>query len=240
MTEVETFVKKFYQLWNDGVSAHLDLDTRGGEAWVGLRVHLGGQVPGPFHRPVHPFHFKKKPQESPSRQRRRARRAAARQAQLERATDADAVEASEVVQQTFEEQAAAVNAVDEAVEDTAKAVCPVDSTAEANGDPVIDEFCSNVEYDQNILSEENSVSYRIILKEIKDIELFKRKVRQSFIATKVDTFNQHFEISDCEIIQDQLRFYLKIRNNEKASKAIMNLKTDDILMRTIPKKKPKS
>ena len=163
------------------------------------------------------------------------RRAAARQAQCERATDADAVEASEVVQQTFEEQAAAVNAVDEAVEDTAKELI-----AEANGNPVIDEFCSNVEYDQNILSEENSVSYRIILKEIKDIELFKRKVRQSFIATKVDTFNQHFEISDCEIIQDQLRFYLKIRNDEKAPKAIMNLKTDDILLRTIPKKKPKS
>ena len=40
MTEVETFVKKFHQLWNDGVTAHLDLDL----------------VPCPLHRPVHPFH----------------------------------------------------------------------------------------------------------------------------------------------------------------------------------------
>ena len=44
MTEVETFVKKFHQLWNDGVTAHLDFETRVGEAWIGLRVHLGGQV----------------------------------------------------------------------------------------------------------------------------------------------------------------------------------------------------
>ena len=206
MTEVETFVKRFHQLWNDGVTAHLDLDTRGGEAWVGLCVHLGGQVPGPLHRPVHPFQQEVPRKKSPGRQRRRARRAAARQAHVDRATDAEAVEASEVVQQTTEEQTAAVNAVDAAVEDTAKELA-----VEASGDPVIDEFCSNVEYNENILNDENSVCYRFIVMETKDIEVFKSKVRQSFIATEVDIFNQRFEISGCLILQDQIQFYLKIR-----------------------------
>ena len=55
ITELDTFVKKFHQLWNDGMTAHLDLDTHAGDAWVGLRVRLG-PVPGPLHHEVHPYH----------------------------------------------------------------------------------------------------------------------------------------------------------------------------------------
>ena len=61
VTELDTFVKKFYQLWNAGHVAH-------------LRVQLG-HAPGPLHQQVHQDHKKS---DSPSRQRRRARRAAAR------------------------------------------------------------------------------------------------------------------------------------------------------------------
>ena len=92
VTELGTFVKKFHQLWHDGFTAHLDLDTQAGNAWVGLRVQLG-QVPGPPHWQVHPYpqqvHTKS---ESPSRQRRRARRAAA--AKATNTNDSEAVEAS--------------------------------------------------------------------------------------------------------------------------------------------------
>ena len=84
------------------------------------------------------------------------------------------------------------------------------------------------------------MSYRFILTEIKDIEVFKVKVRHSFSQAEVDISNQHFEISGCEILQDQLRFYLKTKNDEKATKAISNLKAEDILIRKIPKKKPNS
>ena len=70
--ELDTFVRKFHQLWNDGVTAHLDLDTHAGNAWVGLRVQLG-QVTGPPHQQVQPspqqVHRKL---ESLSRQRLRA------------------------------------------------------------------------------------------------------------------------------------------------------------------------
>jgi hypothetical protein len=154
MTELDTFVKKFHQLWNDGITTHLDLDTHGGDAWVGLRVHLG-QVPGPLHRRVHPFHQEVPRKESPSRQRRRAMRAAARQANAERPTEA--AEANEVVLDATNERTVAVT--EEVVEHTAE------ETAEnANRvDQVYDEFCSNAEYSENFLIEENSVNYRFII-----------------------------------------------------------------------------
>ena len=111
LTELETFVKKFHQLWNDGVSAHLD---HGGDAWVGLRVRLG-QVPGPLHRQVHPFHQEVPRKESPSCQRRCARRAAARNANVDRATNTEAEEANKVAQQTSQEQTVTDDAGDATV-----------------------------------------------------------------------------------------------------------------------------
>ena len=152
---------------------------------------------------------------------------------MDRATEAE--EANEVVKQTTEEQAVAENAADAALEHTAE-----ESAVELCVDQVIDEFCSNADYIENILSEENSVSYRFILKDIADIEVFKIKVRQSFLATDVDILKQHFEISGLENLPDQLKFYLKIIDDKKATEAILNLKADEnILMRKIPKKKPK-
>ena len=75
ITELDSFVRKFHQLWNDGFTAHLDLDTQTGNAWVGIRVNLG-HVPGPIHEHVAPF--PKNRHVPPSRLRRRARREAAR------------------------------------------------------------------------------------------------------------------------------------------------------------------
>ena len=70
--EFHSFVQKFYQLWNSGRSAHLGLHCHAGEAWVELRAQLGG----PHH--YHSFHHQPTPKRvSPSRDRRRARRAAA-------------------------------------------------------------------------------------------------------------------------------------------------------------------
>ena len=72
-TELDTFICKFYQLWQCGHTAHLDLDTHAGTAWVGLRVQLGHDPPGPVYHHQHQ-HI---PRASSSRERRRARRAAA-------------------------------------------------------------------------------------------------------------------------------------------------------------------
>jgi hypothetical protein len=78
VTELDTFIQKFYQLWNAGHTAHLDVDTHAGKAWVGLRVQLG-HAPGPLHHQPHPLFVQpQKKTFSPSRERHRARRAAAR------------------------------------------------------------------------------------------------------------------------------------------------------------------
>ena len=75
-TELDTFVQKFHQLWNAGLNAHLDLDCHAGVAWVGLRLQLG-HPPGPKHHQVFPSSGHRKVF-SPSYQRRRERRSAAR------------------------------------------------------------------------------------------------------------------------------------------------------------------
>ena len=74
--ELDTFVQKFHQLWNAGLNAHLDLDCHAGVAWVGLRLQLG-HPPGPSHHQVYPSSVHRK-SFSPSYQRRRERRTAAR------------------------------------------------------------------------------------------------------------------------------------------------------------------
>ena len=74
VTELDTFVKKFYQLWNAGHVAHLDVDSYAGKAWVGLCVQLA-QAPGPLHPHQHQ---NPKKSDSHSRQRCCARRAATR------------------------------------------------------------------------------------------------------------------------------------------------------------------
>ena len=90
MTELETFVQKFHQLWNAGHNAHLDAESHAGAAWVGLRVQLG-QAPG------HQHHHQVNPQKkfSPSRQRHHVRRAAEQNVNL--AESADIAEASDKV-----------------------------------------------------------------------------------------------------------------------------------------------
>ena len=70
-TELHSFIFKFHQLWKAGVTAHLDLDTHAGQAWVGLRVHLGHG---------HQHGAQPKPRRNPAYYRRQERRKAAKAA----------------------------------------------------------------------------------------------------------------------------------------------------------------
>jgi hypothetical protein len=103
-SELGTFVQKFRRLWKSGLDAHLDIDTHAGQAWVSLRVRLG-QAPGPLQpHPQFPPHLKRT-RDGPSRQRRRARRAAeqAVKAGSEEAHSSE-VEAEEAVQGRIAEE----------------------------------------------------------------------------------------------------------------------------------------
>ena len=68
--ELGSFLQKFHQLRLAGQTAHLDVDTFAGKAWVGLRVMLSDDVP------VH--HQQNTRRRSPSYYRRQERRKAAR------------------------------------------------------------------------------------------------------------------------------------------------------------------
>ena len=69
-SELNSFLNKFHQLRKSGATAHLDVDTYAGQAWVGLRVMLDSiqHPPAPSQR-----------HRSPSYYRRQERRRAARQ-----------------------------------------------------------------------------------------------------------------------------------------------------------------
>ena len=72
LAELESFIFKFNHLWKTGQDAHIDIHSHAGNAWVGISLNLG-QFPGP--------RACKDPQRknfSPSRVRRKERRAAAR------------------------------------------------------------------------------------------------------------------------------------------------------------------
>ena len=40
VTELDSFVQKFQQLWKAGVNAHLDVNTHAGKAWVTFEYNL--------------------------------------------------------------------------------------------------------------------------------------------------------------------------------------------------------
>ena len=69
--ELSSFLTKFHQLKRAGLTAHLDLDTYAGRAWVGLRVMLG-----PDHHQNVPSQRKRSPSYFRRQERRKAARAA--------------------------------------------------------------------------------------------------------------------------------------------------------------------
>ena len=74
MMEIYSFITKYHQLSKAGFTAHLNLDTQAGQAWVGLRVQLG-QLGQPLqYPPQSPTHH------SPPYYRRQEHRKAAKAA----------------------------------------------------------------------------------------------------------------------------------------------------------------
>ena len=80
-TTLDSFVAKFKQLWLSGSTANFTVETNAGKAWVCLRAELSQ----PQAQAVHRQH-QERSRNGPSRQRRRARRAAERAATVDVAT----------------------------------------------------------------------------------------------------------------------------------------------------------
>ena len=84
MIKTHSFINIFHQLWKDGDTAHLDLDTHAGQAWIGLRTPLGHSGQLRQYPPQTPTHHQYPPQSptyhSPSYYRRQELRKAAKAA----------------------------------------------------------------------------------------------------------------------------------------------------------------
>ena len=102
--ELNTFIAKFKQLWQAGVEAHLAVDSHAGKAWVHLHVPPG-QALGPLPHPVQPHSQPtRRNRNTPSRQRRRVRRAAAReQGEGETVAETNSTDDKEAEAETVEE-----------------------------------------------------------------------------------------------------------------------------------------
>ena len=155
--ELDSFVKKFHQLWSAGHSAHLDLESHAGRAWVGLRVQLGHAPAGHPHHPLHPLQPQtpyRKP-DSPSRQRRRARRAAACKSKAEEASRKENAEQAdptaiaenpvhdEVIESTDPNDETLVGTAEEAIVKDMKIsdeVCPDEEYQEVDDDALVEEI----------------------------------------------------------------------------------------------------
>ena len=111
MTELQSFISKFHQLWEAGVTAHLDIDTHAGQAWVGLRAQLG-PVPGPqyHYQPYQNVHATTH-RRSPSYFRRQERRKAAKTAVANATVVIDTAEQAVMAREITAEIAGAHEAV---------------------------------------------------------------------------------------------------------------------------------
>jgi hypothetical protein len=186
VTELDTFVKKFQQLWNDGLTAHLDLDTQAGNAWVGLRVQLGHAPGPPHHHQVHPFQKVHRNVESPSRQRRRARRAAAQQTNAVKATVTETGEVNEVEngKETTEDVVDKVtNVVNIVAED------PIEEISVDAPTKVQDEICTDAEYLKKVdvtekVTEKKMCTVDFYPQNLDTIEDFRKDVESYFKKRK--------------------------------------------------------
>ena len=72
VTELDSFILKFRQLWKSGHDARLEVETKSGKACVALHLQLGDE-PGPNHGHGQKSSFTRA-RHSPARERRRLRR----------------------------------------------------------------------------------------------------------------------------------------------------------------------
>ena len=160
--ELDSFLKKFHQLWIAGHSAHLDLESHAGRAWVGLRVQLGHHAPlPPYHLP-HNFPQYSHKKDSPSRQRRRAKRAAA--AQKANAEEASKIN-KEVAVDVAENESAEEAIVDVEESRNVNDAKPVEETDDGQNETlvgvaeealqmrILDELCPDNDYETATIEE---------------------------------------------------------------------------------------
>ena len=186
MTELDSFIKKFNQLWKAGFTVHLDLDAHAGKAWVGIRAQLG-HAHGQVHHQVHHPSSSHSSHRGPAYQRRQERRrqvaqaaAAAEQVAQAEAQHADEAAETEARQVDLETAEIAVP-----IDEAGDAPIPIDVAVEAADKVdvnVRDEVCSNEEYFSCL--EKRKCCIQLFPVNQSDIEVFRDNVEKYFEVKK--------------------------------------------------------
>ena len=215
--ELDSFVKKFYQLWNKGLTAHLDLDTHAGNAWVGLRVQLG-HVAGPPHQ-VHPFPKQvQRKGESPSRMRRRARRAAAHQTTSGKMTkDAENYKKAEKASEALEEAVEPVESVEIGNEEVEKALDKENvgiTTSDEHDDTAEEaEGANEIDGDCDVYTFTYWDNFKVSQAQ-EAINYIEENLKKNFLKNRVRDLDQVFKICGVENAdENEIQVKVKLKKN---------------------------
>ena len=146
--ELDTFVQKFRNLWNSGLDARLNMECHAGQAWVGLHLRLG-HAPGPLHQSTIPKSSRNR--DTPSRRRRRARRAVAREKEAVKATTEKVTKAEEAVQESPEivgedsetEEKVAKETSEQSLDEVNETIPQLDGGLEISNEPTYCRICKD-------------------------------------------------------------------------------------------------
>ena len=169
MSEIDSFVLKFKHLLSAGRNACLKVESNAGKAIVTLQADLGDLPPIP-HIPPQGYHQRSR--NGPARQRRRQRRAEARDAHaavIVAEQVSDAANVTEEIPAEEAEKEIEVNKESETVEaentvfNLKDEFCPDIIYEEIGPDHLIEEFVVNVkvEYDHEIKDIEEMIDYNL-------------------------------------------------------------------------------
>ena len=230
--EIDSFMIKFKNLWNEGRNATLNLETIAGKVKVNLSVELDNPYDGekPQHR------IQNCSRNSPARQRRRMRRAEAYSAANEKSDDVK-------VEVTEEETDALEKEVKGNETDAAEALVKATDNTENDIEDLIDEFCSEEEYNNE--AEDKFEIFKVTSRQFPDesnknenevVKEIERNLLQTFNYFKVKKEDQTLKIIKAEKFDNCVKTLLKVKNIPKVIESVNGLQTWMTDIRKIPEK----
>jgi hypothetical protein len=230
--ELNSFILKFKNLWRAGKNANLTIKSIAGKAHVSLNVELDDN---PADLDQHQHGNGNGSRNGPARQRRRLRRAAARQA--EKATDAvneEEAENATVEKENTENSSVAVKAIVDQ---------PTSTTTDNVMGDLVDEFCSEEEYRKEIgehLETFEVICHDSVKSENEILSETKNFLIQTFNFCKVKKEDQDFKVVKFEKFDGGLRIIVQVKNIPGVIESVEGLKTWKTEVRKLSKKRTSS
>ena len=223
--EIDSFIYKFKYLWETGRNASLNLEAKDGKTIVSLSVEFedppNDDLPEGWNHSPGSRH-------GPAQQRRRVKRAAAREA---------AVAAKATTENKFAAEANDEIEVKDIIE---KANVNESKPSVNKRDKFEDELCSEEEYIKHV--EEDSEIFKITSKIFPDeiesqvLDKIKTDLYSTFNYLKVKKEDRKFTIIKSKQFKDCLKLLLKVKRIPKVLESVNGLKTWKTDVSQLPEK----